>query len=170
MRGMRTRYHQPLGSGRIIPAYAGNAGRRGRCGYAAPDHPRVCGECYSAPMSCWCFHGSSPRMRGTLGAMLAAEVDHRIIPAYAGNADSSAPSPHRQTDHPRVCGERSSSAASSSRAIGSSPRMRGTRNQPLEQNSLTGSSPRMRGTRAGPHHPRLGARIIPAYAGNACGT
>ena len=52
--------------GGLIPAFAGNTGRRGRCGRTAGAHPRIRGE---HPLSWWRCQpllGSSPHSRGTL--------------------------------------------------------------------------------------------------------
>ena len=69
-----------------------------------------------------------------------------IIPAYAGNTMSANDLPINFRDHPRVCGEHALFARAKAEPLGSSPRMRGTR-----EAGRTG-----RGTRG----------IIPAYAGN----
>ena len=69
----------------IIPAYAGNTLRR--ISYLATiwDHPRVCGEHNSTPVSHIGQKGSSPRMRGTLKPWAYTCAGMGIIPAYAGN-------------------------------------------------------------------------------------
>ena len=74
-------------------------------------------------------------------------TDHRIIPAYAGNAIHEQPAFVSLPDHPRVCGERLARITGTVSGFGSSPRMRGTR---LIRSPLC-----------------TGLRIIPAYAGNA---
>ena len=51
---------------RIIPAYAGNARRHQWYPWKTPDHPRVCGERVVSMVLLFPWHGSSPRMRGTL--------------------------------------------------------------------------------------------------------
>ena len=51
---------------RIIPAHAGNSQREGSASRARPDHPRACGELVLTNRLGRGFHGSSPRMRGTL--------------------------------------------------------------------------------------------------------
>ena len=92
-------------------------------------------------------YGSSPRVRGTRPTRPVRSRCSRIIPACAGNAEFPEDSPPLAPDHPRVCGERSSSG--------------GRRSAP------SGSSPRVRGTRADVAVAGLQARIIPACAGNA---
>ena len=69
----------------IIPAYAGNTDASGRLFVQFRDHPRVGGEHLLVLLISACALGSSPRMRGTLGALLAVQLDIGIIPAYAGN-------------------------------------------------------------------------------------
>ena len=132
---------------RIIPAYAGNATCRRRWLRMKSDHPRVCGECARHRHRGFDFIGSSPRMRGMLPKCVPGVMRTRIIPAYAGNARPRPIPVGVPADHPRVCGECSSRLSSNSRAIGSSPRMRGMQLSAGQQ--------------------RHDERIIPAYAGNA---
>ena len=134
------------------------------------------------------MHGSSPRMRGTLGHGQAAVLEQRIIPAYAGNADRGAHGCTSSTDHPRVCGERKIDEGRLDHPGGSSPRMRGThrparpgwtprsdhprvcgerRGGLASWQAQSGSSPRMRGTLRDLGLQLADGRIIPAYAGNA---
>ena len=130
----------------IIPAYAGNTSESGASFTRLRDHPRVCGE-HSLPFSvCVVYRGSSPRMRGTPGQTAAEAADGGIIPAYAGNTQSRGDQFQRGRDHPRVCGEHPPMKSAWQAKTGSSPRMRGTRNDP-------GCFLRADG-------------IIPAYAGN----
>ena len=90
--------------------------------------------------------GSSPRMRGALDAPRPVGDPQGIIPAYAGSTRSVQPRFVCVRDHPRVCGEHSSSAFSFSKRLGSSPRMRGARPGHLAHDQ--------------------GHGIIPAYAGS----
>ena len=112
---------------RIIPAHAGNS-------------PHVLLRVVDGV-------GSSPRMRGTLKPFRQRRVLIRIIPAHAGNSPSDLPSSGARTDHPRACGELNRAGTRTGLAIGSSPRMRGTRRSVY----LCG----------------LRCRIIPAHAGNS---
>ena len=131
---------------RIIPAYAGNTRIRRSDSCTPWDHPRVCGEHDGAYLPRRVFRGSSPRMRGTRSATSTRRPETGIIPAYAGNTCHSGVNWPSVRDHPRVCGEHSSSPWMLSEATGSSPRMRGTRRLPQGHASIRG--------------------IIPAYAGN----
>ena len=131
---------------RIIPAYAGNTNKGVRLFIGKADHPRVCGEHPFPPRVRNSATGSSPRMRGTLRRKDIGSIQARIIPAYAGNTPPSRNSDHSRTDHPRVCGEHLAAAKEGWFDDGSSPRMRGTRNNYYENETAR--------------------RIIPAYAGN----
>ena len=90
--------------------------------------------------------GSSPRMRGTLLRGRCSTLRTGIIPAYAGNTVIIKRQPPMAGDHPRVCGEHDCWAYWRVYALGSSPRMRGTRKPVKTKENGTG--------------------IIPAYAGN----
>ena len=130
----------------IIPAYAGNTTARNASTKAKRDHPRVCGEHSRRGSAGLSFGGSSPRMRGTPFVVIAVTVWRGIIPAYAGNTLPVLPNPFSPRDHPRVCGEHGEIDVCMAGNMGSSPRMRGTRQERVERRG------------------RLG--IIPAYAGN----
>ena len=90
--------------------------------------------------------GSSPRARGTRQRHTGSPPHARIIPACAGNTSRPAAPCASVADHPRVRGEHHSRDGDTRRAVGSSPRARGTRER----------------------FPWLcqGRRIIPACAGN----
>ena len=89
-------------------------------------------------------------MRGTPSYYAGLGHGGGIIPAYAGNTMSLKNVSLRCWDHPRVCGEHSSSPWMLSEATGSSPRMRGTLHPPSGRQQPAG--------------------IIPAYAGNTSNT
>ena len=135
-----------LRQGGIIPAYAGNTQRAAFGPLVVRDHPRVCGEHYWRMTSPRAPRGSSPRMRGTHVGLPAKADPAGIIPAYAGNTDGSVTLIGGVGDHPRVCGEHTTSTSSKTKTSGSSPRMRGT------PTLFDGSSEN--------------GGIIPAYAGN----
>ena len=46
-------------------------------------------------------------MRGKAKIVLVCDLDHRITPAYAGKSSSYAGKVTAETDHPRLCGEKS---------------------------------------------------------------
>jgi len=126
LRGTRFGSDDGGGVGRFIPAPAGNAWRLWFPRSSPTVHPRACGERdYLGAHVCG-PPGSSPRLRGTRNLRLGARVIVRFIPAPAGNATNPELTFWPLTVHPRACGERLGANASSSLAVGSSPRLRGT--------------------------------------------
>ena len=113
------------------------------------DHPRACGE----HLHRWGIYGmskgSSPRMRGTRGAAPPGRELQGIIPAHAGNTESTSSGQYIPRDHPRACGEHSGSSTVNTSVAGSSPRMRGTLRRRPPGSRCPG--------------------IIPAHAGNTAG-
>ena len=95
----------------IIPAYAGSTSAVSPQWSASGDHPRVCGEHIILGFTPSCYPGSSPRMRGAQAAEITVTPQTRIIPAYAGSTGSRDHCDPTDADHPRVCGEHSSSDA-----------------------------------------------------------
>ena len=130
----------------IIPARAGNTDYWASVCKANGDHPRACGEHFRVRSSGSRVRGSSPRLRGTPRRPAIFLFSQRIIPALAGNTHKAAQTRCHCWDHPRACGEHRRWNFSASRALGSSPRLRGTRNDIVRQ--------------------WCGAGIIPALAGN----
>ena len=110
----------------IILACAGNTTMSCSLSACPRDHPRVCGEHVSGFSSVPSSSGSSPRVRGTHGQRRSEVQGRGIIPACAGNTNSSRHRASRTRDHPRVCGEHFSTRPNSCRQTGSSPRVRGT--------------------------------------------
>ncbi len=112
---------------RFIPAGAGNTWFWLRSWLLRPVHPRGRGEHgfqlnqSSDPL------GSSPRARGTLPRRTCLGFVLRFIPAGAGNTPSPSGYAHGHPVHPRGRGEHASIASARTRAVGSSPRARGTR-------------------------------------------
>ena len=110
---------------RITPAYAG---KRHVCNAPCKgmgDHPRVCGE-KDAEMAVLSQEmGSPPRMRGKAKCQLDNVRCGRITPAYAGKSVVTVVLYEPLGDHPRVCGEKVTTAAPVGGLRGSPPRMRG---------------------------------------------
>ena len=78
--------------------------------------------------------------------MIVAELEPRIIPAYAGSTTAVSIAKGEAGDHPRIRGEHGAPAPAAAEVSGSSPHTRGAqRRVPL---------------------PRGLRRIIPAYAGS----
>ena len=146
VRGTPDAVCRELRGGGIIPACAGNTRPEWRRQAGSRDHPRVCGEHDSAGSVSTGSLGSSPRVRGTPLDRVEDVADRGIIPACAGNT---LPMPWRGRlwrDHPRVCGEHRQVVRHRHDALGSSPRVRGTRSSDSAQPLRVG--------------------IIPACAGN----
>ena len=110
----------------IIPACAGNTIRRRSPTGRSRDHPRVCGEHATAPVSLPTRMGSSPRVRGTPTTRRPPPPTRGIIPACAGNTVWLELRREMERDHPRVCGEHDSCRILAAFVTGSSPRVRGT--------------------------------------------
>ena len=126
MRGTLPDALGPEFAGRIIPAHAGNTLSVSTTTAPISDHPRACGEHKHVCDGIFVGNGSSPRMRGTPRLHRPSEVRYRIIPAHAGNTHYSSFHRVMVTDHPRACGEHTTSDLTEEYKDGSSPRMRGT--------------------------------------------
>ena len=129
----------------IIPAGAGRSLESWQCLPGAGDHPRGCGEKWQGYQQVVKKRGSSPRVRGEVILVRYGAHVLGIIPAGAGRSTASPARNDVERDHPRGCGEKSSSNASVACVAGSSPRVRGEGHDPPRR-----------------HRPR---RIIPAGAG-----
>ena len=106
----------------------------------------MCGEHSRHRVAAPGHAGSSPRVRGTSAWGAQREARSRFIPACAGNIPPAALDHDGRIFHPRVCGEHPAARHNSHKGRGSSPRVRGT---------------------FAPRHPTMiGARFIPACAGN----
>ena len=132
---------------RFIPAHAGNS-RSSTPSPALPAvHPRARGEQF------WPFSpeavsgGSSPRTRGTVDPLRPAALQHRFIPAHAGNSPSRRNARRNKPVHPRARGEQEGMRKTLADIAGSSPRTRGTVH-------IAGADITLR-------------RFIPAHAGNS---
>ena len=134
---------------RFIPAHAGNTAFRPRLKGRWAVHPRARGEHVSGFYAHGKNVGSSPRTRGTQQIEDAGAAIRRFIPAHAGNTYFSRCSGVSLSVHPRARGEHGLPVGQVLRALG--------------------SSPRTRGTRAPVATARPKARFIPAHAGNTTG-
>ena len=136
------------GSGRIIPACAGNTGPGTGRSRPVRDHPRLCGEHGSVSLPRTIKLGSSPLVRGTRWSWPGKSGAVRIIPVCAGNTHLGDQRGDHLRDHPRLRGEHFLIRLTTTLIRGSSPFARGT----LESVS----------TRP------LDSGIIPVCAGNTC--
>ena len=133
-------------------------------------HPRVCGELRLATGGGTLKAGSSPRVRGTPERPRHRGLQHRFIPACAGNSWPGRSSPPPPAVHPRVCGELAEDGATLLAAAGSSPRVRGTPHAQGGDGSDRRFIPRVRGTRESGSDDGALFRFIPACAGNSPST
>ena len=109
--------------------------------------------------------GSPPRMRGkgTRGAAKAAPL--RITPAYAGKSRRWRCVRRGCTDHPRVCGEKSTSTIQNAVSIGSPPRMRGKGLFFISSHRFFGITPAYAGKRVTSHFSNRSATDHPRVCG-----
>ena len=145
-RGTRRRRGRHGGVRRFIPARAGNTTECGARRPVPTVHPRSRGEHINEDEFRAYFNGSSPLARGTRTPERTAGVDHRFIPARAGNTWRIRANSTARAVHPRSRGEHRSRERLIHRPTGSSPLARGT----------------LRLRRADP----VRERFIPARAGN----
>ena len=110
---------------RITPAGAGKSAGDGIHYPADGDHPRGCGEKFDISDFSVLLTGSPPRVRGKVKALLCQCANIRITPAGAGKSCVILLLSCGDGDHPRGCGEKSSSTVMSIIVLGSPPRVRG---------------------------------------------
>ncbi len=149
VRGTRVPHAIADAGTRIIPAGAGHTRGQGPPSALGSDHPRGCGAHPLPAERLEGQAGSSPRVRGTLLLYVRWRHSRRIIPAGAGHTLPARLANRGSSDHPRGCGAHCRMHLGPAPDVGSSPRVRGTRDR---------LAPRGRA-----------ARIIPAGAGHtAC--
>ena len=149
----------------IIPACAGNTGRERSPHARVRDHPRVCGEHCELLRTRAAGPGSSPRVRGTQHVVYRHHSLVGIIPACAGNTHLHAFIEDYCRDHPRVCGEHGDSRVIKRRGMGSSPRVRGTREFPVRIIAHNGIIPACAGNTASSCTSRTMRRDHPRVCG-----
>ena len=110
----------------IIPACAGNTSNATCSTCGGGDHPRMCGEHYTALIALLRDWGSSPHVRGTLTSFFGLISLSSIIPACAGNTGGVGVVDAHLRDHPRMCGEHPVEYRCAYAELGSSPHVRGT--------------------------------------------
>ena len=109
--------------------------------------------------------GSSPRMRGTPSDEVRQRVESGLIPTYAGNTHTHDSRRSPAGAHPHVCGEHSMSTPAQISLLGSSPRMRGTRNIAENENFRLGLIPTYAGNTTFPQHTSPSLRAHPHVCG-----
>ena len=112
---------------RFIPTHMGNSAKKCILTRANAVHPHACGELNSI----WSMEvgssGSSPRMWGTRFQRVPPGHIPRFIPTHVGNSPALTLFYRHTMVHPHACGELSPMTLLISCAVGSSPRMWGTR-------------------------------------------
>ncbi len=111
-----------------------------------PVHPRMCGEHAGEQAVAGRDCGSSPHVRGTHRSRRTPDTGPRFIPACAGNTEATSAAISRRAVHPRMCGEHATEVTFAFDQPGSSPHVRGTLFPAVVF--------------------AVGARFIPACAGN----
>ena len=113
----------------ITPAYAGKSKSTGDVTIFQWDHPRLCGEKFLRLVQPFQLLGSPPPMRGKAQWAFHGIVTIRITPAYAGKS----PFVHNRLpefeDHPRLCGEKVTTAFCGGRVEGITPAYAGKSRQ-----------------------------------------
>ena len=127
VRGPLFAQRESAGAVGIIPACAGTTPKRERSKLYRWDHPRMCGDHLGRFSGEDEFSGSSPHVRGPRAARLGERPVGRIIPACAGTTAISVTSLLTLWDHPRMCGDHSSTVEYCPLRKGSSPHVRGPR-------------------------------------------
>ena len=97
-----------------------------------PVHPHGCGERRLPGMLPTISVGSSPRLWGTLFRLSVPTCNRRFIPTAEGNASGSSAERPCRTVHPHGCGERKALLREAAGADGSSPRLWGTPERPMD--------------------------------------
>ena len=113
----------------LIPARAGKTPHGVGVGVERRAHPRACGENVRRALGKRGQWGSSPRVRGKLGVLGGEAEERGLIPACAGKTTSPTPCGSTGRAHPRVCGENLLASALAAWWLGSSPRVRGKRQE-----------------------------------------
>ena len=132
----------------ITPAYAGKSSLRPSTHDRSRDHPRVCGEkAYSRVIS-GSLWGSPPRVRGKVICGHHLAHNPGITPAYAGKSSAHNAASVIRKDHPRVCGEKSTTSEDAGSLPGSPPRMRGKGSRMTRATSMVGITPACAGKSA----------------------
>ena len=157
-------YHGALAQ-RSIPACAGEPWDTATTNQAFRVYPRVCGGTSSSSVTSSASHGLSPRVRGNPSWSSSQLLQHRSIPACAGEPLAITWLVCLDTVYPRVCGGTLVSPVTSVCAEGLSPRVRGNRTMETKNLASNGSIPACAGE---PPRARPGGRNYPVYP-RVCG-
>ena len=109
--------------------------------FVSQAHPRVCGENRAVAWTMFSTNGSSPRVRGKPFSKFAEILVPRLIPACAGKTKRRYQRPVNSRAHPRVCGENRVLPKNLLSPSGSSPRVRGKREERFSDTCREGLIP-----------------------------
>ena len=135
-----------IGWTRITPACAGTTAQKIANVWVIEDHPRVCGNHPNLSLPCGIVPGSPPRVREPPAVHQHGFQFLRITPACAGTTAYRWSYTANSWDHPRVCGNHSSSTLTRSRQRGSPPRVREPPLYKILTTDITGITPACAGT------------------------
>ncbi len=110
---------------RITPAGAGKTSDAVKLQRFAGDHPRRCGENWTAIRTQRCFPGSPPQVRGKPQCHRVRNPPAGITPAGAGKTGFTEVTGDDAKDHPRRCGENQAVRKFLINSDGSPPQVRG---------------------------------------------
>ena len=153
VRGNLDFFRRLVGSGRSIPACAGEPSSPRHAPAPGRVYPRVCGGTLMLSCSTQSRRGLSPRVRGNPHPVGALVIPVGSIPACAGEPVAALLGGHRLQVYPRVCGGTQTPPAACADMGGLSPRVRGNRFM------ITISIPRIRSIPACAGEP--GGRVVP---------
>ena len=165
VRGKRLHRIAPAPGVRLIPARAGKTGARPRAPANSWAHPRACGENCRRTTRRPTRWGSSPRVRGKRREHRRRRRLPGLIPARAGKTPVRGSGRPSREAHPRACGENPLPRVGYPVLSGSSPRVRGKRQQDRHRQA----APRLIPARAGKTRPRPGRSAAAAAHPRACG-
>ena len=127
MWGTPAEHHDRHPVRRFIPTHVGNTPESRSELWIYSVHPHACGEHGACRGSGRVSPGSSPRMWGTLSCAGGLGLLKRFIPTHVGNTRRPPFVSPAGAVHPHACGEHARGDHQHPRAVGSSPRMWGTR-------------------------------------------
>ena len=155
-----------LMTNRITPACAGTTKEVRNGTGTEEDHPRVCGNHCDERDPYDRGQGSPPRVREPLKRCLIDRAGLGITPACAGTTDPVNSSDNLIQDHPRVCGNHSTSTKNFTSRPGSPPRVREPRRREPAATFGCRITPACAGTTAPCPHPKGYAKDHPRVCGN----
>ena len=167
----------PVFHDRSIPANAGNTHPCLSASAKPPVHPRKRGEHLPLIIAIAIIGGPSPQTRGTLNFCFCFHLDHRSIPANAGNTCQISPEGKSCPVHPRKRGEHSTGLPASYAWFGPSPQTRGTQHTLISVSTHLRSIPANAGnttiltysSAAFPVHPRKRGEHVEVVCGPSLG-